>query len=228
MVIITDLNKLVDNVIEELKKEDPCDTGAIKSVESMKGKMALHAFSLKIIGSLQKFYNVDDGEKWFKGLNGNGDVLGLFEDCVYDCIEKRFRDGRSLDMVTFSTGHTRESVEKYNPVIGNRILAALKSIHSSNEVFEFVMKVTATAISGRHVDDRFQIWAGPGGNGKGVSKIAFSSAFGTNFYEENGGCLHLDMLEVRRPLIAILRNLKENAFACNLNASPATSYELGF
>ena len=134
---------------------------------------------------MQKFHNVDDGEEWIKCLNGNDDVLG-FEDCVYDCIEKRFRDGKPSDMVIFSTGHTRESVEKYNPVIGDQIIAALKSIYSRDEVFEFVMKVTATAILGRRVVDRFQIWVRPGGNGKGVSKIAFKSAFGTYFYEENG------------------------------------------
>jgi hypothetical protein len=70
-------------------------------------------------------------------------------------------------MLTFSTGHRRESVEKYNSVIGDRIIAALKSIYSSDEIFEFVMKVTATAISGRRVVDRFQIWVGSGGQREG-------------------------------------------------------------
>ena len=167
MLIFKDLNKLVDNVIDELKKEDPCDTGAIKSV---KINMALHAFSLKTVGSLQNFCNVDDGEEWIKGLNGNDNLLD-FEDCVYDCIEKRFSDEKLSDMLTFSTRHTREYVENYDPGIGDRILSSLKNIHSSEEVFVFVMKVTATAISGRRVVDRFQIRVG----------------FGAYFYEENGG-----------------------------------------
>ena len=107
---------------------------------------------------------------WIKGLNSNDDVLG-FEECVYDCIDKRFRNGKHSDMVTFLTWHARESVEKYDPVIGDHILSALKSIHSSDDVFEFVMKVIATAILGRRVIDCFQSWMGPGATGRAFVRL---------------------------------------------------------
>ena len=63
----------------------------------------------------------------------------------------------------------------------------MKNINSSKKVFECFRKVAATAISGHRVVDRFQIWVGPGGNGKDISKIAFKSVFGIYFYKENGG-----------------------------------------
>ena len=143
MFIDTKLQDLIDNVLEELGKVDPCDEDTITSVKNLKRESAQYGFTLKLVGALQKYYNVNDGAAWVKGLNGNDDVLG-FEDCVYDCIQHEFREGRPEDMVTFSTGHTRKEVEESDPLIGKRVMDAIENIHGSKEVFEFVIKVIST------------------------------------------------------------------------------------
>ena len=154
MPIDTKLHELIADVLEEHKKEDPRDENTIKSVKKLKREMADHTFENKIVGALQKRYNVADGAAWVKRLNGNDDVL-RFEYYVCDCVEKTFCDGRPEDMGLFSTGHMRAKVENSDPLVVERVMAALRNIPATEEIFEFAVKVILTAILRRPLVDRF-------------------------------------------------------------------------
>ena len=154
MLIGTKIHYLIDHVLKDLNKEDPRDEDTTKSVNNLKREMTDHTFEKTIVGALQKRYNVADGAAWVKRLNGNDDVL-RFEYYVCDCVEKTFCDGRPEDMGLFSTGHMRAKVENSDPLVVERVMAALRNIPATEEIFEFAVKVILTAILRRPLVDRF-------------------------------------------------------------------------
>jgi P4 family phage/plasmid primase-like protien len=185
-VVDNDLKSFVKKSLAELEKEDPSCDPDIKAVSEMVKNIANYTFKSLLIRNMESLYKIEFSTEWIQSLDINTNVLG-FDDCVYDVIDKTFREGRPIDMITLSTGHKREDIENCDETIGQRIIEALRAIHGTEEVFSFVMKVIASAISGDRIDDRVQIWTGPGGNGKGITKTAISSAFGQYYYEVNSG-----------------------------------------
>jgi biotin operon repressor len=149
-------------------------------------KMGSIKFKNDVVSQLCSFYQVDDPFRWISSLDANPDILGL-DDCVYDLVEKRYRDGLPSDMVTMSCGHRRQAVEQYDEDIANRIYDAVNDIFDDKDMFHYVWSRLASCVSGRLPCDAFDIWTGRGRNGKGVIKALMASAFGncdTGYYYE--------------------------------------------
>jgi len=184
--IDNDLKIFVKNVLVELEKEDPPCEPDIKAVSVMVKNIANFTFKSPLIRNMESLYKVDSPKEWVESLDVNLHVLG-FDDCVFDAKTKTFREGTPADMITLSTGHKREDVEKCDVNMRKKIIEMFETIHDKKEVYTFVMQVLATGISGDRVKDRIQIWTGIGSNGKSMTKTALKSAYGGYYYEVNSG-----------------------------------------
>ena len=93
-------------------------------------------FNLKspLIRNFESFCEVDSAKEWVESLDVNLRVLG-FEDCVFDAKTKEFREGKPVDMITLSTGHKREDVEKCDGSIREKIIDMFETIHDKKELF---------------------------------------------------------------------------------------------
>ena len=109
----------------ELEKEDPPCESDIKAVSSMVKNIANFNLKSPLIRNFESFCEVDSAKEWVESLVVNLRVLG-FEDCVFDAKTKEFREGKPVDMITLSTGHKREDIEKCDGSICAKIIKCLR------------------------------------------------------------------------------------------------------
>jgi phage/plasmid-associated DNA primase len=119
-------------------------------------------------------------------LDDNNFILG-FEDKVYDFHLKQFREGTPEDIVTMSTGHFSKDVENDDHTTYDEIDVVLRGMHEFDESHKFVMHNLSTGLVGERVRDRYTMWTGSGGNGKGITKNIAACAFGEYYYEPGAG-----------------------------------------
>lgn len=124
------------------------------------------------------------GREWYENLDTNKHLIG-FEDGVYDLTTKSFRDGRPEDLVSMSCGHHIADVRSEDQAVRSEILGVLRDMMASDEEFELMFSTLASGAFGFTVNDSFNIWAGPGGNGKGVVKALTKAMLGSYFLEAN-------------------------------------------
>jgi phage/plasmid-associated DNA primase len=86
-------------------------------------------------------------------------------------------------MVTMTVKMTRGQVENCDKTIQAGILETIEGMHVDPEVYNFIIQTLATSVVGYRPRDKFQIWTGGGGNGKGLTKTIVDAAFGEYFYE---------------------------------------------
>eukprot|EP00873_Tetraselmis_striata_P039780 jgi/Tetstr1/460044/TSEL_005364.t1 len=186
--IDTSLYKTVAKSLKILEAEEVPDSFTIELVSGLLTFISTMKFKKDLVDQLAVSYHVADPSQWLSALDSNTHTLG-FEDCVYDFDEKCFREGRPEDMISMSVGHTQADVEAHmiGSDIGREIIDAIETMHASDEVLWYVLQTLATSVVGDRPNDRFQIWSGTGGNGKGLVKNLVSSALGQYYYEPTAG-----------------------------------------
>eukprot|EP00873_Tetraselmis_striata_P021731 jgi/Tetstr1/441995/TSEL_003145.t1 len=186
--IDTSLYKTVAKSLKILENEEVPDGFTIELVSGLLTFISTMKFKRDLVDQLAISYHVADPSQWLSALDSNTHTLG-FEDCVYDFDEKCFREGRPEDMISMSVGHTQADVEAhmFGSDIGQEIIDAIETMHASDEVLWYVLQTLATSVVGDRPNDRFQIWSGTGGNGKGLVKNLVSSALGQYYYEPTAG-----------------------------------------
>eukprot|EP00873_Tetraselmis_striata_P000214 jgi/Tetstr1/420478/TSEL_011591.t1 len=138
-----------------------------------------------IITQLTSMYEeAGRGREWYQSLDSNKHLIG-FEDGVYDLATKSFRDGRPDDLISMSCGHRIADVRTEDQAVRSEILGVLRDMMPSEEEFDLMFSTLATGAFGYTVNDSFNIWVGPGGNGKGVVKALCAATFGGYFLEAN-------------------------------------------
>ena len=171
MDLLVPIVKAAITELEEAGLEFKAERGVLRFLNGRKAGL---------VEELQRLYIVTDPKGWFESLDSNPHVFGL-EDCVFDIKLGGFREGKPGDMVSFSCGHKRSDLEECPNIC--EILEAIRSMFPSEPVFEYVIGVLASAISGDRVNQDFNIWSGCGANGKGLVKALCRVAFGDYFYE---------------------------------------------
>ena len=153
-------------------------------VKPVKGVLRfLNGRKANLIEELQRLYTVEKPLLWYQALDANFDIFGL-DDCVFDIKLGQFRDGTPADMVSLSCGLSSDIV------VGDCdtraiITDTIKSMFKSEAVYDYVMAVLASALSGDRQNQDFNIWSGCGSNGKGLLKTLCRTAFGEYLYEAN-------------------------------------------
>ncbi len=110
-----------------------------------------------------EFYN----ENFYKIIDQNKELLG-FDNGVYDLNTMEFRNGRSSDYVSMSTGYDYIYYEKTNQKYID-LMSLISQILPEPETRHFTLKSIASCLDGHNKDENFYIWSGKnasGGNGK--------------------------------------------------------------
>jgi phage/plasmid-associated DNA primase len=178
------LHKTISEALQRLLEEDVTNDDEIKEVQGLLKSIAKLSFKKQLVEQLAISYRVVSPKQWLNQLDGNDYLMG-FEDCVYNFHERCFREGRPEDMISMTTGHKQSDVETHmdGSEICDDIIHAVESMHEFEEVLWYVLKDIATSVVGNRPNDRFHIWSGSGGNGKGLTKNLVASAFGDYYYE---------------------------------------------
>eukprot|EP00873_Tetraselmis_striata_P034700 jgi/Tetstr1/454964/TSEL_041825.t1 len=138
-----------------------------------------------IITQLTSMYEeAGRGREWYESLDSKKHLIG-FEDGVYDLTAKSFRDGRPDDLISMSCGHRIADVRAEDPDVRSEIMWVMRDMMPSDEEFDLMFSTLSSGAFGFTVGDSFNIWAGPGGNGKGVVKALSAATFGGYFLEAN-------------------------------------------
>ena len=217
-MIDNDLFEVVSSCLESLKEEEKPDKADVSVVTKMVKSLANISFKTKLIEQLQSLYKCN-AKTWLSQLNANDYLIGL-EDCVFDFKHGCFREGLPEDMVTMSTGHTREDVEM-GADLEDLIMHSLGEMHESPEVFDYVLNVLATSVVGARPVDRFSIWTGTCANGKGLTKNLCATALGEYYYEPSAtvfsdravssSCLSSELAKLRSKRLCITSEAEPGA-----------------
>lgn len=139
---------------------------------------------LKLLGNGKKLNSLDilfHDPKFEKIINQNNNLIG-FENGVYDLENFEFREGRSDDYITLSTGY---DYGEYDISLYSEVSDLLYKILPDPDIFEFTLKSISTILDGYNRDENFYIWAGKnaiGGNGKTTLMNLITIAMGEYAY----------------------------------------------
>ncbi len=90
--------------------------------------VANFTFKSPLIRSTESLYNVDSPKEWVESLDVILHELG-FDDCIFKAKTTKFREGTPANMITLSTDHKREDVEKCDVNMRNKIIEMFETIH---------------------------------------------------------------------------------------------------
>ena len=120
------------------------------------------------------FKNYD--RDFYSKLDSNLDLI-CFENGVYDLKERVFREAKSNDYITFSTGYDYIPFDSEHPIVGE-IFTFFEQIMTDAEVREYLLRILARSLSGKP-DEKFYIFTGVrGSNGKSTLMNALERALG--------------------------------------------------
>ena len=95
-------------------------------------------------------------------LDNNGYLIG-FENGIYDLEKYEFRNGSPEDYVTMSVGY--DYIEKYTKY-KNNLFEFLEDIQPNEEERDYLLKYTATGLSGFNNEEISVFFSGKTRNGK--------------------------------------------------------------
>lgn len=147
-------NDLVDNIIKKLENV---------------------SFKKNILNEMYYLFKQHE-PNFVSKLDSNPYLIG-FKNGVFDLEKYTFREGKSSDYITFSTGY--DYIE-YTPVSLeiNAVNNFLQQIIPNKKVFEYLMKVLGNGLSGIN-DEKFYIFSGfSGANGKSTLINFLENALG--------------------------------------------------
>lgn len=139
-----------------------------KIIDKLKGKISYFNNIIEHIALL--IFN----HEFLNKIDENTDLIG-FDDCIYDLVEKKTRNGKPDDYVgksvgfNFPTQYTeyKKDIDKF-----------LSQVFPNNDVKNYVLKQHAQALSGRKGKDIIHTNTGKGGNGKTILIELLKHSFG--------------------------------------------------
>lgn len=120
------------------------------------------------------FYDKD--RSFLDKLDANNQLLG-FKNGVYDLTREEFRKGRPEDYISKSTNIDYIAYDESNNEI-QEIMKFYKDIFVLENIRNYVLKRSASFLSGSTRDESFDIYSGKGGNGKSKHMELMENAFG--------------------------------------------------
>jgi P4 family phage/plasmid primase-like protien len=101
-------------------------------------------------------------KEFYQRLNENPDLI-CFDNGVYDLQNMEFRNGKSKDCISFTTGINYKAY-RFGDNPGLELF--LQQILPDESKRIYILKLLASCLSGSTRDEKFNIWTGSGGNGK--------------------------------------------------------------
>ena len=121
----------------------------------------------------------EDVKEWYQQLDESHNLIG-FNNGVYDLDEKKFRDGKPTDMLTFTTGY--DYTEEVNDAIRKEILNVYTSMFPNEALCNYHLSVIAYCLHGNKYAEEMWLLTGKGGNGKGLQDEFNKLTFGDYYY----------------------------------------------
>lgn len=132
-------------------------------------------FCSGVISFLDTYYNNEELE----ATMDTNPYLFAFSDGVYDLNECKFRPITPADMISTTTGYAYPKAS--NPKVRKEIEAFIYGLFEDNDTKDYLLKVLASCLLGYNKFERYYVFTGAGGNGKGVITELIRVAFG-NYY----------------------------------------------
>ncbi len=125
---------------------------------------------LKTIYTIEKIY--------IKMDNANPNLLG-FDNGVLDIESGEFRVGKKEDYISTTTGY---KYNKPNKKLREEAMNILRSIFPNKEELSCMLKKISLGLYGGNPYEKFSVWIGTGGNGKGVLRDIIKIVLG-DYYD---------------------------------------------
>lgn len=175
---------------EEKAKFEKAKLTAIRKFESAIGNKT---FCDGVIAFLPCMYNDDELDKKMDESRH----LIAFNDMVYDLEKSQARVVLPDDFVSLNTGYAFPSVRF--PQAREELVDTLRSIFESemeieasddfSETTSYCLKTIASCLNGTKKYEKFYVWTGTGGNGKGLISELVKRAFGDYYHSIPHSCL---------------------------------------
>jgi P4 family phage/plasmid primase-like protien len=170
MKLAGDYAKISGSDVEVIEKDHYAEKSQkiIKTAQSLKRMARINEIMdfLKLI-----FYN----EEFLENIDENKNLLG-FKNGILDLVTMEFRDGRPEDLITLSTEINYKPIN-FNDERVKDIEKVITEMLPDNDVRQYVIRLLASCLDG-HIDQKFHIWTGSGGNGKSILVDLFSLCLG--------------------------------------------------
>ena len=131
-------------------------------------------------------------EKFGINLDSNPNIIG-FDNGVYDISNGIFRNGSPDDYLSFSVGYNY--VDTYSTDHPDVVYVEnfISSILPEKDINLYTCCYISSLLKGGNSDQKFMIWTGPGGNGKGTLIDLIDKTFGKYY-----GTVPVTLLTVKR------------------------------
>jgi P4 family phage/plasmid primase-like protien len=155
---------------KQMKEANGDDT--LKMVEDLVAvtyKLRDISFKEKLVKECGTMFG-ENAKQFLEAIDANPYLIG-FDNGVYDLQNDEFRDGRSEDYLTFSTGYDYidfgniEDEEELEEEV-KEIYDFFDQVFPQKAVREYILLLLSSFLGGTTRDEKFHIWTGVGGNGK--------------------------------------------------------------
>lgn len=155
-------------------------------------------FCSGVISFLDTYYNDPDLEEKMD-MNPH---LFAFSDGLYDLTANKFRPIKPSDYISTTTGY--EYPKKSDKAVKDALMKFLRGLHEDEPTTDYLLKILASALLGYNKFEKFYVFTGKGGNGKGVIADLLRIAFG-NYYYPADVCIYTKTRErVDQPIPALV------------------------
>lgn len=165
----------------------------LKSLQRFASAIGNKTFCDGVIAFLPSMYNDDDLDKKMDEKRN----LIAFTDKVYDLDKHQARAIRPDDFICLNTGYAYPEVrhEEAQRELGQTIRTLFESTEDCKEIDGFspltcyALQTIATCLHGTKKFEKFYVWTGNGGNGKGLLSELIKRAFGDYYHSIPHSCL---------------------------------------
>lgn len=147
--------------------------GRADNLKKLSDKLKDVRYKERILKACKEIFYVKDFDK---SLDQNNYLVG-FNNGIYDLEARVFRPGTPDDLVSKSTGYDYKVYNRDDQLIKD-LEKFLRSIQPDDDMYLYVMAYCASHFEGSNSDQKFMIWTGSGGNGKGRLVYLMENTFG--------------------------------------------------
>jgi phage/plasmid-associated DNA primase len=148
---------------------------SIKILVKVYNKLGDTTYTDNIIKKFKYYCKVDNLDE----LIDNNKYLICFNDLVYDFTINKFRKILKTDYCFFNTTYDKPKPDKLKQ---DKIKEIIYSCFDNDEIYKFIIDSLSLSLIGND-NNKFYIWTGKGGNGKGLLNSLLMTALGDYYYQ---------------------------------------------
>jgi hypothetical protein len=167
--------KKITDIIPVNKVDQKDTINLIKQIMKIYNKLGNTTYIKDIIEKLKYYCKVDKLDE----LIDNNKYLICFNNVVYDFKINKYRKILKSDYCYNNTGYDKPEINKK---IQDTIKNILYSCFDNDEIYKFLLDSLALSLLCND-NNKFYIWTGKGGNGKGLLNTLLNTALGNYFYQ---------------------------------------------